>query len=612
MKNYLNTALQYHASGLRCIPVMADKRPALSGWKKYQEEQTEADIRDIFSRDCHGIAILTGVNGLEVIDIDCKYDRTGRLAARFLLTAESFNDMKVPIAGMVMQETVSKGYHLFYRCPSPEGNKKLASRPPFDDEDPNTTPVLIETRGVGGYVIAYPTPGYSLERGFLDNIPTITQPERDAIIIAAKSFNEIPEVEPVIVPRSAVLQQPGEDVTPWDDFNDREDCIDLLEKYGWTTVYRQGEKVFLKRPGKSDAKTSGNYHEGKKLFVAHTTSTPLPAEKGLTAYSIYKYYEHGGDSSAAAKALYAAGYGKRSERIADVVATIAPKKTEEEVKAEIDDMMKEVWASRYVYGPIRHEDATFSHINPDTGKRYNIGGNGMLGVITGRKKSGKTFVMLHIVASAIAGKKAMGFNVALQPGQNILFVDTEQSRFFFEVTQHEVYDIAGVTAPANYYAFHLRKWSVAERILALRKLIEQIPNLGLIVIDGAVDLCPDMMDYDKSTKTVQELMRICETTGAMVLTVLHLTKMSNEMRGHLGTELGNKCDFSIAVEKDMMDLKFTVKSMDSRFTPFPAFIFEREEATGKLVYFERDPTPQPASAQFPAMRPNRDLENVPF
>jgi hypothetical protein len=102
MKNYLNTALQYHASGLRCIPVMADKRPALSGWKKYQEEQTEADIRDIFARDCHGIAILTGVNGLEVIDIDCKYDRTGRLAARFLLTAESFNDMKVPIAGMVI------------------------------------------------------------------------------------------------------------------------------------------------------------------------------------------------------------------------------------------------------------------------------------------------------------------------------------------------------------------------------------------------------------------------------------------------------------------------------------------------------------------------------
>ncbi|MDV7401055.1 hypothetical protein RZS08_57085, partial [Arthrospira platensis SPKY1] len=109
-----------------------------------------------------------------------------------------------------------------------------------------------------------------------------------------------------------------------------------------------------------------------------------------------------------------------------------------------------------------------------------------------------------------------------------------------------------MTEPANYYAFHLRKWSVAERIIALRKLIDQIPNLGLIVIDGAVDLCPDMMDYDKSTKTVQELMSLCEKTGAMVLTVLHLTKMSNEMRGHLGTELGNKCDFSIAVEKDMM------------------------------------------------------------
>jgi RecA/RadA recombinase len=611
MRNYLNTALEYHALGLRVLPVKADKTP-YGPWKKYQDEQTEDDVRELFSRDSFGIAIITGVDGLEVIDIDSKYDHTGRLAARFILTAENFNDMKAPMAAMVMEETTSKGYHVFYRCPNPQGNTKLAARPPFENEDPNTNPVLLETRGIGGYCVVYPTPGYELIRNDFDRIPTITQAERDTILAAAKSFNEVIEVEPVIVPRSAVQQQPGEDVTPWDDFNDREDCIDLLQKYGWTVVYKQGEKVFLKRPGKSDAKTSGNYHEGKKLFVAHTTSTPLPAEKGLTAYSIYKYYEHGGDSSAAAKALYAAGYGKRPERITDIAATIAPKKTEEEAKAEIDEMMKEVWASRYTYGPIRHEDATFSHINPDSGKRYNIGGNGMLGVITGRKKSGKTFVMLHIVASAIAGKKAMGFNVALQPGQNILFVDTEQSRFFFEVTQHEVYDIAGVTAPANYYAFHLRKWSVAERIIALRKLIDQIPNLGLIVIDGAVDLCPDMMDYDKSTKTVQELMRICETTGAMVLTVLHLTKMSNEMRGHLGTELGNKCDFSIAVEKDNMDLKFTVKSMDSRFTPFPAFIFEREEATGKLVYFEREPTPQPASSQFPAMRPNSDLENVPF
>ena len=583
MVNYYDIAMDYHAAGLRVIPVNSDKRPT-GKWAQYRESQTDADIWELFKADCWGIAILTGVNGLEVVDIDSKHDISGDLAKKFLLAAENVSGLKVPVAKLPIQATMNGGYHLFYRCPSPDGNKKLATRPPTESEDPHTNPVLIETRGVGGYVVAYPSPGYAMELNSLLTIPAISQPERDAIIAAAKSFDEMPDIEPIIIPRSTIPEQRADDVTPWDDFNDRESPVDLLQKYGWEVVFRQGERVFLKRPGKTDAKTSGNYHEGKKLFVCHSTSTPLPTEKGLTAWSIYKYYEHTGDASAAAKALYSAGYGARHDRQVEVPIF---KKTAEEIKQEADRLMEAVWKTRYVYGPIKKDEATFTHTNPDSGKIYNIGGEGMLGVITGKKKSGKTFVMLHIVAAAISARKMMGYRLQLRPDQNILFVDTEQSRFFFEVTQHEVYDMASVTAPANYYAFHLRKWSVAERLTALRKLIEQIPNLGLIVIDGVVDLCADMMDYDKSTKTVQELMKICEETGAMVLTVLHLTKQGSDMRGHLGTELGNKCDFSMSVEKAEEERIFTVKSLDSRFAQFAPFSFKRDEESGRLVYFEK-------------------------
>lgn len=603
--NLLDTALQYHRAGVRVVPVKEDKRPAVPSWKQYQHAQTEADIHAIFAADHYGIAILTGINGLEVIDIDTKYDLTGKLAVDFYKAADKLNNNDPAITSLCMQQTRSGGYHLLYRCPVPDGNKKLARRPAAENEDANTTPVLIETRGVGGYIVAYPTPGYKMQFGSFLNIPEVTQATRDAIHTAAKSFDELPEMEAVYAPKAAYTLPPGQSVTPWDDFNDRESPVDLLQRYGWTFVYRQGEKVFLKRPGKSDAKTSGNYHEGRKLFVCHTTSTPLPAEKGLTAWSIYKYYQHAGDASAAARQLYADGYGTRYEK--DAPAAPSPYQqpvTPEQAKEQENEFMKQVWATRYTYGPVQTEQAIFTHSNwSQNGKTFNIGGMGMLGAISGRKKSGKTFVMLHIVASAIAGGvKKLGFSVRLPAGKNILFVDTEQSRFFFELTQHDMYDLAGVKTPEHYFAFHLRKWSVSERLTALKRLIDEIPNLGMIVIDGIVDLCPDMMDYDKSSKTVQELMTICEQTGALVLTVLHLTKQGAEMRGHLGTELGNKCDFSITVEKDAAENWFAVKSVDSRFSPFPSFQFIRDSDTGKAIYDETNDTqPQPITGISPAM-----------
>lgn len=67
--NYLDIALQYHAAGFRCIPVNSKKRP-YSVFAKYRESQTEDDIRELFGRKVFGIAILTGLDGIEVIDVD--------------------------------------------------------------------------------------------------------------------------------------------------------------------------------------------------------------------------------------------------------------------------------------------------------------------------------------------------------------------------------------------------------------------------------------------------------------------------------------------------------------------------------------------------------------
>jgi hypothetical protein len=626
MSNLLETALRYYRAGHRVVPVKSDKRPT-TAWKPYQTAQTEEDVRRDFAADHWGIAILTGINGLEVIDIDCKYDLTGALEVDFFKASDELNNNAPAVVALMCQATKSGGYHVMYRCPEPGGNRKLASRPPAPNEDQNTTPVLIETRGIGGYVVVAPSPGYDVQFGDLENIPYITQATRDTILTAARSFDELPEVEQVYVPRRN-FEVPTTGKTPWDDYNDRVDCVDLLIKHGWTVVYTQGEKVYMKRPGKTDAKTSGNYHTGRQVFVSHTTSTPLPAEKGLTAYSICKYYEHGGDASACARALYAAGYGERKEARQEQPAP-APLKpaTPEEQKQEEDTLMKSVWATKFDYfAPVKEEDAILMHYHKTDDNRvkpYKVAGYGQLGAIVGEQKSGKTFVLRHLVASALSGgKECLTFSLAIPANKNILWVDTEQSEYFYKITQKELQDLAGVQNPPQYFAFHLRKYSVAERVKVLKKLVEEIPDLGLIIVDGIVDLCPDFNDTRHSSETMQQLMSITDgPSKPLLLTVLHVTKKDGFMRGHLGTALQNKCDFALEVSKDPVTDWYKVRSRESRFAPFPIYAFCRDNETGRAIGTEQRTVAAPyADEVFPAPdnngamaahRPGADLD-LPF
>ncbi len=67
----INEALKLHRHGLKVIPTDNNKRPLVK-WKKYQSGQTIEDIKEIFSKPCQGMALLTG-QGIEVIDVDSKY-----------------------------------------------------------------------------------------------------------------------------------------------------------------------------------------------------------------------------------------------------------------------------------------------------------------------------------------------------------------------------------------------------------------------------------------------------------------------------------------------------------------------------------------------------------
>ncbi|MCY3017550.1 MAG: bifunctional DNA primase/polymerase, partial [Planctomycetota bacterium] len=241
----LDCALAYLHAGLCVLPArVATKHPALPEWKSYRRAlPTEAQVRMWFG-NAEALCLLTGrASGqLEVLDFDCAGDC---VAAWSQLIQEYAPDLW---AKLTVVRTPSGGCHVLYQSHSSvPGSTKLASR---DTETPNgdevtlygkrykprwnngrwiVTLTLIETKGEGGLVLSAPSPGYTLERGSIENLPILTDAEREVLVSAARSLNEVPPApEPVRLSPAENQGRPG------DDFNQRGDIREVLLKHGWT------------------------------------------------------------------------------------------------------------------------------------------------------------------------------------------------------------------------------------------------------------------------------------------------------------------------------------------------------------------------------------------
>ena len=312
----LKAANFYKNNGLSVIATGENKR-AIVPWKKFQSEiPTKDELEAQFKHQkCKGIAIICGqVSGnLEVIDVDLKYDISGKLWENLQ------NDLSFIISKLYKVKTKSGGYHLCYRCECIEGNLKLANRPATEAElkdNPHIKQVvLIETRGEGGYVIAPPTEGYERIDEF--NLPIITSDEREQILEICRSYNEVIEE---VQPTHRSHTSSGFAKTPWDDYNEKSNPIELLQRHGWTVVQNQSERTIFKRPGTTDSRSSGDFHHTKNLFKVFTTSSQFEPGKGYKPFALYTILEHNGDYSKAAKKLIADGYGEASQNVDKKIA----------------------------------------------------------------------------------------------------------------------------------------------------------------------------------------------------------------------------------------------------------------------------------------------------
>jgi hypothetical protein len=322
----------YSIEGLQFVPVNEQKRPLLKDW------QTSLEKHDLTK--CYGVGLVCGSpsGGVECVDVDCKYDITGKLFDNYKARIHAADQTLLKL--LVVQKTKSGGYHLIYRCSVNSGNTKLANRYTTEEEksatyeaaylvevnkgtedsiakkvaqkarDNDKVRVLLETRSQGGQFVIHPTPGYEFIYGDLCSISEITPEQREVLYTVAMSFSEV--VEEIKVPtRTNIHKTIG--LSVFDDYNQRGDVLGLLQNNGWKIVSQKGSKTHLLRPGQTTAATSGNFDHEKNWFSVFTTSTEFEPQHAYLPYAVYAVLECGKDFSLASKKLFELGYGERAE-----------------------------------------------------------------------------------------------------------------------------------------------------------------------------------------------------------------------------------------------------------------------------------------------------------
>ena len=344
--------------GFSIMPLNPDKSPALKTWVHLQKEK----ITDLSKFTNNNIGLICGkISGnILVIDVDCKYDLTGKLYSDLKELIENskeglFNKFQV-------HATVKGGFHLIFKTESdPIGNKKLASRLANEEEKAkgDKVKVLIETRGEGGYICFPPMDGYSiLKEGF----ETITDDELDILLSCCRSFNQIQEKE---IEYNKKIDNSNYVNSPFEDYNNRGDCVQELINYGWKFAFEKGSNIHLKRPGTTDSRTSGNFSKEHNKFYVFSTSTEFKENTAYSPVAVFCKLNHNDNWTECAKDLISKGFGKKRELIGKKYANVIQRMKKED--ASSDDIVIEL---RKIEGkPIDELNTILENYETNLGKK---------------------------------------------------------------------------------------------------------------------------------------------------------------------------------------------------------------------------------------------------
>jgi len=203
---------------------------------------------------------------------------------------------------------------------------------------------------------------------------------------------------------------------------------------------------------------------------------------------------------------------------------------------------------------------------------------GTIGQIKGKKKVGKTAVINMLCMTLTSDKSFLGEITSDNRSLDILIIDTEQHEYDVQKSLHFI-NKNKTLKDLNIHVYCLAEFSKAERKEIVKALIYTSENIGVVIIDGIVDLAKNFMDNVESSQLIDDISIWAKQTNTHIISVLHENKSKNDenSRGPLGTELDNKAYYTMRVTKDQVTKTHTLYCSESRTKDFRTIHFKLDD-----------------------------------
>jgi len=184
---------------------------------------------------------------------------------------------------------------------------------------------------------------------------------------------------------------------------------------------------------------------------------------------------------------------------------------------------------------------------------------GNISMIKGEEKARKSWLKSLLLGCCFDGN-SVNYSSDIK-GHNlrdkyIIDIDCEQDFYYSRLGADRICKMYGTPEspiiPNNYIAINLREHNAKIRRDYLKWLFmesEYRNKLGIVSIDGYVDMLDNFNDLVESTEFTQSLMKYSTLSKAHITGVLHLNPGQDKARGHLGTILQQKCE-TVVIIKD--------------------------------------------------------------
>jgi len=200
------------------------------------------------------------------------------------------------------------------------------------------------------------------------------------------------------------------------------------------------------------------------------------------------------------------------------------------------------------------------------GDEYNVANNQHIGVISGKRGSGKTTLIVDLINACLTGEVQGVFKFNCD-NKKVVHIDTEQPDDLLYKFKERVSKEGEYICHSLSHLFSAReKWEEVVEIINREK------EACVFIIDVLSDLADDPNDFKQASRISQSFQGLAKNKDALIIIVAH-NNAEDTILGAVGKYVENKSAFSFNISMDNTTGVSRVKNVKYRLEDLPDFSF---------------------------------------